>query len=122
MTDQEMLALAAKAAGAEHNGYRFGENGREPLYGVFVYDPAEDCEVAKSWNSRNNNEDAFSLAARLTMEIDHNHPADQTLWVSVRAHPMRDYCVEEFDDEGLREDRMRLAITRAAAEIGRAMP
>lgn len=122
MTDRELLALAAKAAGAEHNGYRFGENGREPLYGVFVYDPDEDCDVAKPWNSRDNNEDAFALAARLKMEIDHNHPADQTLWVSVRVHPMRDCFAEEFHDENQREGSMRLAITRAAAEIGRAMP
>lgn len=36
MTDQELSELAAKAAGAEVNGFRYGENGREPLYGIPV--------------------------------------------------------------------------------------
>lgn len=32
MKDRELLALAAAAAGAELNGYRYGGDGREPLY------------------------------------------------------------------------------------------
>lgn len=31
MNDSELTELATEAAGAEINGYRYGENGREPL-------------------------------------------------------------------------------------------
>jgi hypothetical protein len=34
MSKEEIEELAIEAAGAEINGYRFGENGREPLYGI----------------------------------------------------------------------------------------
>lgn len=34
MSKEEIDELAIEAAGAEVNGYRFGENGREPLYGI----------------------------------------------------------------------------------------
>ncbi len=34
MTDEELRQLALEASGAEINGYRFGPNGREPLYGI----------------------------------------------------------------------------------------
>ena len=34
MTIEEIEQLALKASGAEINGYRFGQNGREPIYGI----------------------------------------------------------------------------------------
>lgn len=38
MTDEEIKQLAMEASGAEINGYRYGEKGREPLYGIPVED------------------------------------------------------------------------------------
>lgn len=34
LSKEEIEELAIEAADAEINGYRFGENGREPLYGI----------------------------------------------------------------------------------------
>lgn len=34
MTHDEIEQLAIQASGAEINGYRYGKNGREPLYGI----------------------------------------------------------------------------------------
>jgi len=46
MTQDEILTMALEVSGAEINGYRYGPNGREPLYGVpietedgFEYEP-----------------------------------------------------------------------------------
>lgn len=36
MTKDDVITLAMEASGAEINGYRYGPNGKEPLYGVPV--------------------------------------------------------------------------------------
>lgn len=48
MTKDDVITLAMEASGAEINGYRYGPNGKEPLYGVpvetedgFEYQPFE---------------------------------------------------------------------------------
>ena len=111
MTDRELLELAAKAC-----GYTIRENGKDVNGGTWYW-----CEqIADCWNPLNDDGDAFRLGVALTMEIDHNHPADHSRWVSVRGAPVRQCCVEEFEDEGLRGAATRLAIFRAAVEIGRA--
>lgn len=48
MTERETLELAAKAAGAELIGYSYGENGKEPLYGIPV--EVEGGVEYRRWN------------------------------------------------------------------------
>ena len=36
MTDAEIILRAIEAAGAEINGYRYGNSGKEPAYGIPV--------------------------------------------------------------------------------------
>lgn len=109
MTDRELLELAAKAAGYEDWKYC------EPVPGEpALYIP----KAGGVWMPLHDYGDAMRLAVTLRMEIDHNHPADHTPWVSVRAWPVQQPCsVEEFDDEGQRGAATLRAITRAAAEI-----
>ncbi|MBN7822434.1 hypothetical protein [Bowmanella yangjiangensis] len=112
MNDRELLEMAAKAYGIEGLDYRQGSD-------AFYYD---DVEVGRDqWCPQDNCRQSLGMAAKFRMEIDHNHPADQVLWVSVRAQGERFCAVEEFDQEDQRLSATCLAITRAAAEIGKAM-
>lgn len=115
MNDRTLLELAARAA-----GYQFSYSYRS------LSSPAVPVILAETgrwrqWDPRHDDGDALRLAVRLRMEIDHNHPADEIAWVSVRAQGERTCAVEEFDDESLRAAATRMAITRAAAEIGKSM-
>jgi len=115
MSDRELLELAAKAA-----GYQFSTSMRslsQPPVPVILAESGR----WKQWDPLHDDGDALRLAVKLRMEIDHNHPADQGLWVSVRAWRGRTGAVEEFDDESLRAAATRRAITMAAAEVGRQM-
>lgn len=111
MTDRELLELAAKATGKDIDPDRYDDD-----WGFAI------CHMAKWWNPLTDDGDALRLAVKLRMEIDHNHPADQQPWVSVRAAPSRMLSVEEFEGESGRMTATRRAIVRAAAEIGKAMP
>ena len=116
MNDRELLELAAKAAGSDvfMLGDTWVQHIGEKVEGI-------DRWVG-SWNPLTDDGDALRLAVKLHMEIDHNHPADQQPWASARAAPSHMYSVDEFDDESERMAATRRAITRAAAEIGKAMP
>lgn len=119
MTDRELLELAAKAAGIE------------VWPGIGVQSHMLFTRSAKSgydgrvtgveWNPLTDDGDALRLAVALRMKIDHNHPSDETPWVSVRAHPMRMCAVEDFEDECQRTAATRHAIVRTAAAIGETM-
>jgi len=111
MTDMEMLELAAKAIG-------------ERLV-PFEKLPILDIEGSPFWNPRMDSKDAFDLAARLQVDIRHiGKDADE--------FPIRNSCVivtqrnwRGFVAEQHGEDpyaALRLAILRAAAEIGKGMP
>ncbi|MCO2082444.1 hypothetical protein O1L52_11765 [Pseudomonas aeruginosa] len=129
MNDRTLLELAARAAGIPDALYldcvaqdmyhpRDGEAGIE----VNHRDTRWSClAIDGVWNPLTDDGDALRLAVRLRMEIDHNHPADERAWVSVRAQGERTCAVEEFDDESLHAAATRMAITRAAAEIGKSM-
>lgn len=103
-TDKELLELAAKAAGYDYR----------PENGVIVVDG-----IPGNWNPIEDDGDALRLAVKLRMEIDHNHPADASSWVSVSVADR--FGVEEFDDETQRLTATRRVIVRAAAEIGKGM-
>lgn len=68
---------------------------------------------------------AMELAARLRIDVTHNHPADQDAWVCAEAvaAPGRPVSfMEDVPDEARRLECMCLAITRAAAAIGESIP
>jgi hypothetical protein len=101
MTDKELLELAAKAAGVECK--------KTPI-GFYLLD--ED----RNWNPLTDDGDALRLAVKLKIDVKHYD----------------DYVVGWFDGgyigtgkimyEGEPYAATRRAITRAAAEIGKAMP
>jgi hypothetical protein len=108
MTDKELLELAAKAAGYSTEPYFDGE-----YMGANRY---EYTEGPSAWNPLTDDGDALRLAVKLKIDVKHYD----------------DYVVGWFDGgyigtgkimyEGDAYAATRRAITRAAAEIGRAMP
>ena len=109
--DRDELVWAAKAAGIK---LVFDANGLpRDCTGI---EPAMDILSAKLWNSREDDGDAFRLAVKLCQ------------YHLFRESILR-VCVATDRDDGFHEDctanpcaATRLAITRAAAAIGRTMP
>lgn len=99
MTDRELLELAAKAAGDNR---------------VLSMPYHDDCGLG-GWNPLADDGDALRLANKLSIDILHN-------WESVTARwELGKFCREKCTDDTRKQARRR-AITRAAAEIGKAMP
>ena len=103
MTDQALLARAAKAIGGR---LIIAASGR--LFGI---ETKKGCRFP--WNPLLDNGDAFELAVELRIDVAH----------------ARDYVVSGLGTAGsMRRENgddctaTRRAIVRAAAEIGRAMP
>lgn len=114
MTDRELLELAAKAAGIEHQGYsgcisvdvRHPRDG-EPGLRLKNYDP---------WNPLIDDGDALRLAIKLKLNIYHDsNLAD----VHGEMHGLDIYATESHGQDP--DEATRRAITRAAAEIGKMM-
>lgn len=114
MTNRELLEMAAKAAGY---AITKGSSG----YREFL------CKGGVEWNPLDDDGDALRLANALKLSICH------TLCEAPTAHgtAMVGYapwekgapiCSELYDGIEGRDAATRLAITRAAAEIGRSMP
>ena len=106
-TDSELLELAAKAAGWSNFDWLAGDGYMN------VYD-AQGNQSA--WNPLTGDGDALRLLNSLELELRHVHGA---------AHaglPGRFWCTEQWFPAGDKNAATRLAIVRAAAEIGRAMP
>lgn len=105
MKDREMLELAAKAAGYE---LVFPENAAD---GNFHFGPDGNFNI---WNPLTSDGDALRLAAVIEVEVS----LGQCGGIVYKRRPMKESITE------LSEDYMaaiRLAITRAAAEIGKDM-
>ena len=96
MTDREMLEFAAKAAGITVS---FDRTRRD-----------------WAWNSLDDDGDAFRLAVKLKLVVDcaGDEGVEVIEWEISRTH-----AFEPFGSDP--EAATRLAITRAAAEIGRGM-
>ena len=114
MTDRELMELAAKAAGFQKddspcNGGVAGNYGFD-IMGNMVLDWHNDVR----WNPLTNDGDALRLANKRSIDVLHN-------WESVRAQwEFGKFCREKCTDE-TRDAATRRAITRAAAEIGKAI-
>lgn len=115
--DRELVELAAKAVG----------------YKIYIWGHKDDLNCARTdvkgfpqWNPLDDDGDALRLAVKLGLDVD-VHRLDPALGggcgVEVRGYVYRRLMITQPADnnEGLLE-ATRLAIVRAAAEIGRAMP
>jgi hypothetical protein len=118
MTDRELLELAAKAAGyivQQHVVY--GEHAP----GAWVYEAGSALDRYGEpriflWRPRDDDGDAFRLAARLKIDIIYTNIH------SPRVHAVRYGAHSTEEVHGSSSAATRLAIFRAAAEIGKAMP
>ena len=106
MTDREMLELAVKALGMPEAPKQYRIADGLPI--VITY-------MGKPWNPRTDDGDALRLAVYLEFEIDITSTG-----VAVRTRCGLKVLVNKTEEPDLCA-AARLAITRAAAEIGRQM-
>lgn len=112
MCDKELLKWAAKAFGAEINGYR----GETPLYAVEVQ-VSENYFEYTPWNPLEDDGDALRLSVNLDMQITINRVDG---FVEVIAGYNGQHRIRE-SLAGCLYTATRRAIVRAAAEIGRTL-
>lgn len=107
MTDKELLELAARAAGIQLTW--FGDK-----------DPWCYAEISPGikWNPLRDPGDALRLAVQLHIGLDFQAPGYSAYW-TVLARDFSDYAAATENGPDTIAATMR-AITRAAAEIGRA--
>ena len=108
MTDRKLLELAAKAAGLKlsfYDGVHRNATGADPAMNICAF---------PVWNPLNDDGDALRLAVKLKIDTLHR----REVWATTAGKGLQ--LSEAFDEDPCAATR--LAITRAAAEIGRAMP
>ncbi|KRU89663.1 hypothetical protein [Pseudomonas aeruginosa] len=100
MNDRELLELAARAA-----GYQFSY----PYHSISIPLILAETGRWRQWDPRHDDGDALRLAVLLNLEI-HSPQSDPTVMFRTAEHDVfyQDTCI-------------RLAILRAAAEIGKSM-
>jgi hypothetical protein len=103
MTDRELIELAAKAEGRQIAWDARG-----------AYTVVDGISGGNVWNPLHDDADAFRLAVKLEMAIIIEELASFAIVSGGKA------CKEPADKQGS-ESATRRAITRAAAEIGKAM-
>lgn len=118
MTDRELLEAAAKAAGMKDMKW----TGAGLVKMIDPSRPESTGSIGPYWNPREDAGQAMQLAAKLRIDVSHNHPADQQPWVVAE----RSGCEGCFDpvccieDEFEERDRCAAtcrAIVRAAAAM-----
>ena len=109
MDTQEMLEIASKAAGLDLA--RWDED-----RGVMIYPFRSSLTNGHEWNPREDDGDALRLAAHLRIDLEFN----ESIKTVLACAPGMPGCAEEWQQEN-RSTAVRLAITRAAVEIGRSM-
>lgn len=116
MTDRELLELAAKAAGITDATWN------ERLACVETLSlPGFDCY----WNPLKDDGHALRLAAKLNIDLEFTDSFCFAIWYDMdksETHKVKVSYSEYLESEGGKYPATRRAITRAAAEIGRAMP
>ncbi|EPB9018827.1 hypothetical protein ACRT4D_006984, partial [Pseudomonas aeruginosa] len=100
MNDRTLLELAARAAGFTGYGFFLGDDG---------IDVSDETGTRFAWNPLTDDGDALRLAVLLNLEI-HSPKSNPTVMFRTAENDVfyQDACI-------------RLAITRAAAEIGKSM-
>lgn len=100
MNDRELLELAARAAGFTGYGFFLGDDG---------IDVSDETGTRFAWNPLTDDGDALRLAVLLNLEI-HSPKSNPTVMFRTAENDVfyQDTCI-------------RLAIVRAAAEIGKSM-
>jgi len=110
MNEREMLELAAKAMEINYSHDLGGYTQSYNSSSHFI-----------KWNPRHDDGDTFRLAVKLRFSVSFN-------LASVEVECWQDECgvtrevIEYFDEPEEATAAARLAITRAAAEVGKAMP
>lgn len=107
MDEKQMLLMAAKAAKAA--GLNVFEIG-----GTFLYKPYANHSIVHRWNPLEDDGDALRLAVKLRLVLDIERDRSCT---SVGDHSGR-FGVQPWGAKGP-EAATRLAIVRAAAQVGR---
>jgi hypothetical protein len=102
VNDREMLEMAAKAAG---------------LTGEVRYDYFRMTPSFMAWNPLTDDGDALRLAVKLKIDVCFY---DGYAEIQAGGDGIVSASIESYSEDMY--DSTRLAITRAAAEIGRAMP
>ena len=109
MTDKELLELAAKAAGYVSHGYGELCGGSPSLY-------LQEADFTGIWSPLTDDGDALRLAVKLKLQISlgnrHVSVFDEAGFINFQTEVL----AHRGDDAATRR-----AITRAAAEIGKAM-
>ncbi len=115
MTDREMLEMAAKAAGLTIDKSPFNGGGSKNTGFDFLGNAVLNWHTGEKWNPLTDDKDALRLAVKLEMVVD-------TLQRVIGGYPS-DICIEIDRDDQEKDPyaATRRAITRAAAEIGKAM-
>lgn len=117
MTDREMLEFAAKAAGYTltwGEKYLLGDD--EVDCSDIPYIKSNETDVSDAyWNPLTDDGDALRLAVGLGLAI---YPAGNSTGCAPEEDETGQHVMHNGDPYGA----TRLAITRAAAEIGRSMP
>ena len=118
MNDREMLELAAKAAGYEVLANKQAQRDEIGAGGAGLWIKG----VSTCWNPRDDSAQAFELGIRLsfcqTQWFKHQPPE---VMIGYKTHDGEGHNWIESHN-GDPEAATRLAITRAAAEIGKSMP
>lgn len=121
MNDRELLELAAKAAGYEKFAYKEGD-ALELRHGYkcALFVDVSDDEFFY-WNPLSSSGDAFRLAAKLRLSITHvNNEFVAVETLPDETKPAEWHWFEYYENYPDEYAATRRAITRAAAEIGRA--
>lgn len=113
MNDNELLELAAKAAGATY--FSGGEDWDNPRDVSETEGYLLDGEF---WTPLTDDGDALRLAVSLSMQVVLHHD-----WVEILVDGIQLSSVDGcYSADGCMLETTRRAIVRAAAEIGRSMP
>jgi hypothetical protein len=121
MTDKELLELAAKAAGIEVNIIQYCD-GRFDNRLTTQY---ETCSVTRDWNPLTDDGDALRLAVKLNLDIHFEPEPDGPIVVVCPDYDIDfewPYIFENLEGDTKAPSAVRLAIVRAAAELGRGKP
>jgi hypothetical protein len=118
-TDQELLELAAKAAGIKLGRY---VECIDDYYSPWNGADAFELQDGEYWNPLTDDGDALRLAVTLDMHIEKYDDNVEVHWYVSNVHGERNGSTLETFKSLDKFAATRRAIVRAAAEIGKAMP